>query len=155
MPMPTFTAGRRLRASELATVATKVDDLALPSQCIARRVANQVVVSGGGGVDISWDTEDTDTDAMFAPTSTTITIKKAGKYQVTVYGVMAGTGQVWQVNHSAGPTIRARMDGVAQVNMKTSVFTAAVNDTVKVGVFQSSGGNQNLTATISVIKVSD
>lgn len=51
-----------------------------------RRVANQSINSGGGGAQISWDTEDTDTHGFIAVTSATITIPSGldGIWGITV-----------------------------------------------------------------------
>lgn len=153
MPLSSFSAGQRVTGAQLNAVVTRVNLLATPPSCIVRRVANQSVASGGGGVNISFDTEDYDSDTMFAATSDTITIKTAGKYVVTMFAGLAGSGQFYQINH--GATGRASQSGGATAVITTPVFTAAVSDTIRAAVFQSSGSAQNCTATLSVTKVGD
>lgn len=134
-----------------ATEWNDVIDAILQPVAIVRRVAAQVIATGGGGANINFDTEDADTDTMFAPTSDTVTIKTAGKYRAVLFASLAGSGQFYQITHNA--TVRASQSGGVTANLVTPDFQAAVSDTVKVGVFQSSGSNQNCTGTLSVIRV--
>jgi hypothetical protein len=134
-----------------ATEWNDMVDAILQPIAIVRRAAAQVIASGGGGANINFDTEDADTDTMFAPTSDTITIKTAGKYRAVLFASLAGSGQFYQITH--GATVRASQTGGATANLTTPDFQASVNDTVRVGVFQSSGSNQNCTGTLSVIRV--
>jgi hypothetical protein len=84
MAIQTFTAGQVLTAAQLNTVAKGTD---VPS-CGIRRVAALTV---GGNVAVTFDTEDWDTDTMFSPSSSTVTIKTAGVYMVQVRTDMSGT----------------------------------------------------------------
>lgn len=73
---------RELRWSGTAWVSPDV--ASSPPMCIARRNAAQSVADNTFTA-VSFDTEDADTDGMFSPTSSNITIQTAGVYLVKAY----------------------------------------------------------------------
>jgi hypothetical protein len=155
-------AGRRLRASELNAIIDKVNALAIPPQCRVRRNATQNITTGGAAQKLSFDTEDVDTDAMFAPTSTDVTIKTAGKYQAIGGGTIGGASglKTWEVTKNGTIVRNAATTGpdTASQAGRTQVvveFTAAVNDVICLQVFQNSGGTVTATGELDVRKVSD
>lgn len=152
-PKAAFDIWTATEENQLIAALQSVQRLLTPPTATVRRVAAQVVASGGLGVNISFDTEDIDTDTMFAATSDTVTIKTAGKYEVTLFASLGGSGQFYQITHNV--TARVTQSGGATANLKSTVFTAAVSDTITAAVFQSSGVGQNCTAAMTVRRVSD
>ena len=161
MALSSYTAGRRLRASELNAMVTKVNALALPPQCKVRRAAAQSIVTATATL-VSWDTEDIDTDAMFAPTSTDVTIKTAGVYVAVLGGTIAGASglKVWEILKNGVtqvPSATTGPDTAAQAGRTNAVVEMAcvVNDVIRGQVFHNVGSNQNMTGAMWVWKVSD
>jgi hypothetical protein len=110
------------------------------------------------GVDaaISFDVEYTDTEAMFAPTSTTITIKVAGFYRLTgtltFAGAAGGTRRILAIKVN-GTTPTAPDGEQTMVNAGTAfdihmsksiVMNLAVGDAITLVANQNSGGNLNV-----------
>jgi hypothetical protein len=139
--------------NQIIAALTTVQRLLAPPLAMVRRAAAQSIATGGVGTNIVFDTEDADSDVMFTAGSDTVTIQTAGKYEATLFVTMGGSGQFYQVTHNV--TVRVTQSGGGTANLKTPTFTAAVADTIKCAVFQSSGVSQNLTATLSVRRVSD
>ena len=154
MPLPIFGAGQRLIASDLMLLILKVNQLAAPPGVIVGRVANQVIATGGGGVNVNWDTEFSDSANMVTVPANVITITIPGIYRAGFTGAMGGSGQFYQVTQNGG-TVRGQPAGGATPIIITPDFICAAGDTVGVGVFQSSGGNQNFTGYFTLMKTSD
>ena len=76
------TAGDVYTASAHNVIVTDVNNLIVPAYCEIARVATQTI-NDATDTDISFDTEVHDTDGMFAPTSTTITVNTTGIYVIT------------------------------------------------------------------------
>lgn len=147
-------AGNVIRASD-------INNLISPPRCEVSRVAAQSIASGSATT-IQFDTEVSDNDTMFAPTSDTVTIKTAGKYEVIGGGNIAGASglKVWEVlkngviqraGATTGPDTAAQS---GRTNVVVEV-TCVANDTIKLQAFQNTGANQNVTAIMTVRKVSD
>lgn len=116
-----------------------------------RRVAVQSIATGTTTA-VTFDTEDSDTDAFGAVAATTYTIPTGldGLYAITadaVFAAAAGTTPFLRiiaggVSHDF-PMASAVSDGSATV-----VVPLAATNTIGVSVFQNSGGSVNVTATL-------
>jgi len=125
----TFTSGAVLTAAQMNGIGTNVNNYRVPPICIARRNAAQSIANNTE-TSVSFDTEDVDTDGMFAPTSTNITIQTDGVYLLT--GVVR---------------LAATVDGLLVCRIKVGGTTYAEQR------FQVSGGANLLdTMTLSVAR---
>jgi hypothetical protein len=89
----TFAAGDILLADQLNKMG-----------CTVRRVATQTL-NDATTTAVSWDTQDEDTDAMFAPTSTTITIPETGLWAISctvIRAAVANARSFLEIVPSAG-----------------------------------------------------
>lgn len=132
-----------------------------PPRCDLRRNANQSITTSGN---ISWDTEDLDTDSMWAssPNADRITPQTAGRYYVSVNIGFANAGDTTartlnvQKNGSNltgdngerrlaenGATTRLNWSGEVYCNGSTDYITAFVQEAY-------AGGSVNATARITV-----
>jgi len=125
---------------------------------VLRRAATQSI-SNTTDTAISFDTEDTDTDGFIAVTADTITVPTA------LDGIYAITATVaWAASPGANSNMRILISGttgdyrtsvsdssVGYQNQSVSAITAlAATNTIKLQVYQSSGGAINVTARIEV-----
>lgn len=131
---------------------TGVNQLFVPPMCIVRRVAAQAVADNTV-TNISFDTEDVDTDGMFAPTSTDITIKTAGVYVLSGLATLASA-----VTTSLFVRMFVNGSGVGDATYAGSSYTStgtltiakslAVSDVVRFAVYQTGPAtSKNTTAT--------
>lgn len=142
MAIPVFTAGRKIRASELAALAD-------PPACIVTRSTAQTGIVSSSPTALTFDTEVKDNDTMFTASSSTITIKTAGSYSVDGYGAIESNATGYRrlllyVNGS--PTIideRMAVTGDATHMTISTVYKFSANDTVQLYIEQSSGGNRS------------
>lgn len=122
--------------------------------CRARRSTLQAITTGTWTA-VSFDVQEYDTDGGFAPTSTLLYAKHAGYY-------MAGGCVLWdEPNPTAGSyrIIAIEKNGTTYLAMQhqypannidihlsvsTGMFYMAVNDYIRVLVFQDRGGNTNI-----------
>lgn len=117
-----------------------------------RRVAGQSVNSGVAA-NISWDTEDVDSDAFFAPTSATVTIPSGlgGLYALT-FQVETGfptNGSSAKMSITAGGVTYANGWGAYDARGLLSVtIPLAAADTIVCAVFQSVGGAASFTGRL-------
>lgn len=145
--MPVFPAGRRLRASELNSIAN-------PPICIASRVANQSIVTATYTA-VLLDTEVKDTATMFAPTSKDIFLSVDGTWDITAGGVwgLAGAGERILGLFVAGLEVRAQSSSGSATNTvrqsvtETIVVTGVT--TVDMRAYQNSGGPLTFTGQLS------
>lgn len=148
--MPYF-AGQKLRASSLQALE---DDLAValkPPMCIVTRSTAQTGIVTATPTAIVFDTEQFDNAGMFSPSSSTITIKRAGNYLVSAYcGIESNaTGYrrlLLEQNGSGNYTVidqRMAVSGDATHMTIEEVIKCALNDTLKVFVDQTSGANRS------------
>jgi hypothetical protein len=92
----TYTAAGTVSAGDVATAAafnvvtSDINNLIVPPICIVRRVAAQSLADNTN-TNISFDTEDVDTDGMFSPTSTDITIQTTGIYMISLNAQLTST----------------------------------------------------------------
>lgn len=128
--------------------------------CRIRRVAAQAITTATLTA-ANFDTEDEDTDGFFAPTSTTVTIPagKDGVYSIMFYvglqfqatarnfvdiqvtSSLAGLSNNYRSTYD-GPTAEVR-------GMATFSGPLVAGDSFVGNVFQSTGANQNLAATLT------
>lgn len=113
------------------------------------------LVNNASVTPISFDTQDEDTDSMFAPTSTTITIPFPGIYVITF--VVATTNVASARNFLAiAPTssivgttpVRANWTTGEDQASVSATYAFAANDTFVCSAFHSMGSAQNFTAGV-------
>lgn len=141
----------------------------LTPACSVTRTTNQSITNAAYN-SISWDSEIFDTDSMFAPTSTNITINSAGLYLLTVQMSYASNATgvritLLEKNATAAGNgtflcrdIRGAVNGDATFLTMTTQARLAASDTIRLTVYQSSGGALNtsnsagdLCLTVSMI----
>jgi hypothetical protein len=143
----------------LAGQFVRASDLPNRVGCRLRRVANQSVASGGFA-NISWDTEDQDTDGFIAVTSATVTIPTGlgGLYAITFQadgqGTLTGSGFLSILVTSAGityPTDFLNILDVAVADRGTIGITVPLNagDSFTCAVRHATGTNQNFLAWLA------
>ncbi len=154
----TVSAGDAITASLYNTyVGTNVANLIVPPAVLLRRVANQSI-SNNTETNMSWDTEDVDTDSMWS-SGTTITIQTSGIYVVSMFinfGAANGTGLreiAFKKNGVGGIGSNTSMPNSSYTHNVTAsaIFSAVATDTITAVAFQSSGSAMNLTGNISVV----
>lgn len=131
-----------------------------PPGCIARRAATQSI-SNTTFTDISYDTETADNDSMFAATSTTITIQHDG-YQIILVGnkwASSATGtraHGASINGTVQDEIACQFPGISGNPRYTfgGVIPLVTSDTVKINVWQDSGGALNYQGRLAVFRLS-
>lgn len=122
--------------------------------CSVTRTTNQSI-GNAAYASISWDSEIFDTDTMFAPTSTDVTIKTAGLYLLTLqmsYASNATGDRITVIEKNAtaagngtflARTIQDTVTSDATFLSVVAQARLAVNDTIRATVYQSSGGSLN------------
>ena len=124
---------------------------------ILRRAASQSV-SNVTATDITWDTEDLDSDGFITVSATTVTIPSGcgGLYVITAsvtcasnpgaagYASITAAGNVFSYSLGGGNTVGAH-NGSATGSCIMPCSAAA---TIKLTVFQDSGGAQNIQARL-------
>jgi hypothetical protein len=161
----TYTAVPNVAAGDVYTAAayntytsTNVSNLIVPPMCIVRRVAAQSIADNSV-TNISFDTEDVDTDGMFTATSTDITIQTAGVYSLSGLVTLATAATTILLTRMIvnGSTVGQNdVPGSAYTNDAhlTIVRNLSVSDVVRLAVYQSGPGtSKNISATtqLSVI----
>lgn len=100
-------------------------------------------------VDVTWPTETADTDNFFTPTGATITIPAGagGLYSVAAHGILSGTPSGRSIARVVlgGDTVDYVFTGNDIWQINVAARPLAAGDTVKVSLFQTSGGSLNLT----------
>jgi hypothetical protein len=123
--------------------------------CSISRAANQSIGTGAGTA-ISFDTQTTDTDDFFAPTSTTVTIPSGlgGLYAVffsVAWGASPGTTPQIGLGGTFGSRyMHSPPSGISNAATISTVRQYAAGDTIQGLVYQNSGGNVNATAVMQV-----
>lgn len=155
----TAVAGDVLTAAWLnQNVRDNTNYLYAPPMCIARRNAAQSIADNTVTA-ISFDTEEVDTDSMFSPTSTDITIKTAGVYCLTGVAVLATAATtVMEARIRINGTVVATSNGTGSAylnSLNVATFESlAVNDVVTLTIYQSgpaTAKNTQSTTQLSVI----
>lgn len=136
--------------------------------CRLRRAANQSI-STNTKTNISWDTEDVDTDGFISVSSTTITIPAGlgGLYSITanVHSADAfGTAAAMYI-YCAGSAVQivttgssANDNGFPIVSSRNYIGAATVlpldaGDTCVVGFYQNTGVSMNVQARLSMYRI--
>jgi hypothetical protein len=146
----TFTSGQVLTAAQMNQIGTNSNNYRVPPIAILNKTASQSIANNTG-VLVSWDAEDTDTDAMWSSGSQ-ITCSTAGVYMVNAavtwqsatlgirrMNIQKNNGGsydtadvVWEVNNDATP-----------ISIFTQTLTAAIklaaNDVISIGVLHNQG----------------
>jgi len=158
--LPSVSTGDVLTATAYNNAITSLNSTTVPPMCRARRATTQSFANGALGA-VNFDTQDIDTDDMFAPTANFITTATAGVYmfvatvsfgnnttgqravvlvhQPTFSGsgdsatITAGTRIGSQFTNALGSTIQTAMTA-------SSLYSCAANDKIAVLAFQNSGG---------------
>lgn len=138
----------------------------VPPACRARRAAVQAMINGSVTA-INFDTEDFDTNAMFAATANFVTIKTTGIYVVTAHVSLAASaagnrvmliylnptysGAGDSATITAGTVLVKSAHSVGSSTdsntAESTIYSFTANDKVAVGFFQNSGGNLNTDTT--------
>lgn len=117
------------------------------------RAAGQAV-SSGAVTSISFDTETTDTDGFFAPTSPTVTIPTGfgGRYLITFtcHWTGAPTTRTFTRAEIGGRVYNQASNGSETDQMMTVSMRLAAAQTLQFGVFQQSGATMGATATLEI-----
>lgn len=162
------TAGYPLVAGASAPSWATIGDTGLAAQALwgkvppvasVRRNATQSI-NDSAWTAISFDTETYDTDSMFAPTSTTITIVTGGIYlccaQVFFAAHDTGYRGIRLTGFADGAIVQVpSIVGGAQTGIATVLCDPMTpSNTVTVEVWQNSGGALNITsANVSVVRL--
>lgn len=147
---------------------TGVNNLIVPPTLRLERATTQSIANASD-VFVTWPVEVFDTDGCYTATSDTITIQTAGVYQCNVGISFAANATGYRVvslakNPSAANDYAARFAATQVTNAGassdvyltiSSIISANANDTIKVLVYQNSGGalnigNATLTSSNSV-----
>jgi hypothetical protein len=133
----------------------------VPPMVIVRRAAVQSVANNTITA-VSFDTQDVDTDACFAPTSTNITINTTGIYLLTS-SVQFGANAVGLrelgfqnngtiINTGAGPlAANTPAHSGASVITVTGMVSLTATDIVTLYAYQNSGGALNIQGRASIV----
>lgn len=132
------------------------------TQVLLRRVANQSV-SNTTVTDISWDTEDSDTDGFITATSATLTVPSGlgGLYTCQV-GIASsadpGASGFILIQPGTASGVRYSFGGGAGAGAYPNAGAAwtgplAATETLKVSVYQASGGASNITGYLRLYRL--
>lgn len=136
--------------------------------CTLRRAANQSI-STDTRTNISWDTEDTDTDGFISVSSTTITIPAGlgGVYAIssTIHSSSTLTTTAMAYIYAAGSAVQivttgsgANDNGFPVISARyyigcATTLVLAAGDTVVSGFYQNSGVSMNVQARLSLYRI--
>jgi uncharacterized membrane protein len=154
----TFTAGSVLTAAQLNIAGTAVNNLVVPPSVQATRSAAQSIPSAGNTW-ISFTVKSYDTDGMFTPTDTKITIQTPGVYLVSAFvsyssnatGLRLSVLEKNAASAGAGTRLAQSLaNGIAADENGFSLVAVAnlsAADTLHLVAYQSSGSPLNTGAT--------
>jgi hypothetical protein len=128
-----------------------------PPMCIVRRNAAQAIADNTN-TSISFDTEDLDTDSMFTPTSTDVTIKTAGIYMLSGVAALqtAATTVIASRMRVNGNVVADNfLTGSAYASNAnvTTIKKLAVNDVVTFQIYQSGPATSKNTGSTTQLAV--
>lgn len=159
--VPTVSTGDVYTAAAHNVVAQNINNMRVPPICRVSRVAS-LSVNNAADTDITFDTEDIDTDGMFTASSTTITVQTAGIYLCTanVQWAANNTGiRLLYITRNAAANTYAGVQACSMVAPGTASFnglqscsvvvSCSVNDTIKMLVYQNSGGALSVSTEAS------
>lgn len=126
--------------------------------CALRRAANQSISTGTSYTNITWDTEDADTDGFISVSSTTVTIPSGlgGLYLVrfTVDAGLPTNGSAGKVRIVAGGVTHSQGYGAYDAGGGLAITVPlAAADTITCGMAQNVGGSANATARLWVYRI--
>lgn len=115
---------------------------------------SDAAIATGSVTDLSWTGADTTLAGITVATNTVFTVPRAGRYQVT-YGLVwatsgAGARNTWVEKNGTTRVIEADLGGSSAGGVTTGgsrVLDLAAGDTLKVRVFQNSGGTLAITGS--------
>lgn len=123
--------------------------------CTLRRAANQSITNATP-TNVSWDTEDYDSDGYIAVTATTVTIPSGlgGLYSVSYRGSLANFpgARGFMGMTVAGVIYRSVFTGDTEGHAST-IRPLAAADTIVADVYQTSGGALNFTGRLDVYRI--
>lgn len=153
--IPSVAAGQVYTASAHNDIATTVNNVVVPAIVRLERKTTQSIANSTNTF-VTWPDEIIDNDGCYTATSDTITIQTAGVYQINVCIFFASNSSgdrtvriaknPSDAEDSAARIAQAQVDassGSDNVSVST-LAEFAVNDVVKVIVFQNSGGALNI-----------
>ncbi|MFM2078154.1 MAG: hypothetical protein RJA49_2044 [Actinomycetota bacterium] len=148
--LPARSVGEVWTAAKQTVVDNDITWLGTRKGCTIRRAAT-VSVASGSVATVTFDTEDSDTDAFFAPSSTTVTIPTGlgGIYAITFTTSWAVTNQVSGFIRltAGGNAYDVSTPGVVTgAGGGSFVIPLAAADTITIGVLQNSGAAQTLNS---------
>lgn len=158
--------GDLLTASAWNNIVTNVNNYRVPPYCYVRRNAVQSIANSTTTC-VTFDTKEQDTDAtMFTASSTAITIQTAGMFLITGSVVFPSNATGYRLLQVAkNPTVSGSGDAVTIPSIGATAFAAsstaassaannylsvsavlplAVNDVIRLAVWQNSGGALNI-----------
>ena len=161
----TYTAAGTVAAGDVYTaaahniIATDVNNFIVPPMCRVRRATTQSITNSTDTF-VTFPIEDIDTDGMFTATSDTITIQTEGVYQVSASILFAANNTGARIiNIYKNPTSVSDFAAVltsewtnatqtySTVMSASGISSFTAGQTVKIGVFQTSGGALNIGDT--------
>lgn len=121
----------------------------------ATRSTAQSIANGSSTEYITFDTEDFDTDGMFAPSSTTITVVTSGLYIIAAYNLFVANANGIRsllVERNGSTIYDDDAPGNASSGTTQTAFTVmslSAGDTMRLRMYQNSGGALNTNATFA------
>jgi hypothetical protein len=153
------TAGQVYTASAHNVIVTDVNNFIVPPLVRASRNA-ALAIPTATDTYVTLNVEDIDTDGCFAATSDTITIQTDGVYQISATAVFASNATgVRALNVLRNATTFDLTKGIASaytpvagaslavVLSCSTCFAMTAGDTLRMAVYQTSGGNLNVGDT--------
>jgi hypothetical protein len=149
-----FTAGQVLTAAEMNELGENSNNYRVPPYCQIQRAAGQTIPDASNTA-ISFDAQDHDTDGMFAPTSTDVTIQTAGIYLVEAETRLSSPCDIrGDLLLKVGGTIYRReiAYGSAEYFHVTMVMALTAAQVITLEQYQDNSANstRTLTARMSV-----
>lgn len=155
--IPQVATGDLLTATAWNNQATNVNNYRVPPMCRVQLSGNQSIANSTTK-DLSFGTESVDTDGMFTATSSVITIQTAGIYLIAANVIFSpnagGVRQVVITRNDVADATNNVIAGAFGAGSSTtnnsfslaSAMSLSVNDTLRLNVFQNTGGALNVLA---------
>ena len=147
-----------IMVEDIGPVAGAVPALPPLGGCRVRRVATQLLATGGSSQDFIFDTEDADTHGYFAPSSTTVTIPAGmgGLYLIGgEIGAAANTGTTCYTDLKINNVVLQRLPAVANASppFPSFLYNLAAGDTIKIAALHTAGVSVNFAAKLNVARI--
>lgn len=164
-PLPSFTAGQVLTASQLNQFTTWASYWQNPPMCRASLTADTSGQSSGSWHVVSFDQDDIDNDSMHSTVSNTsrITINTTGYYQITASlswtNDPSGTREAYVYKNNNGDTSLSTGTGlinttaaytsnfITTVLIPPMIFSFTAGDYIELYGFQNTGGTLVIKAS--------